>query len=96
MDDRFDRERTVKIIAGWRLRAPKSLTSSAVKVVFFLASNSGREACPSFSNLSPVPCELTGDKPNDSYGFVGLHDLAGIISPRAHSQHAIVAVRRQP
>jgi len=33
--------------------------------------------------------ELTGEKPSDSYGFVAPHDLADIISPRPHSQHAI-------
>lgn len=70
------------------------------KVVFFLASNSGRGA---WSNASRIcrQChstlmslkleitELTGNKPSDSYEFVGPHELAIILNPQPHSQHAI-------
>lgn len=51
--------------------------------MFFLTGNNG-EGAPihRFSNLSPEP--LVSDEPSDSYGFVGPHYLAGIISPRPH------------
>lgn len=33
--------------------------------------------------------ELTGNKPSDSYEFVGSYELAIILNPQPHSQHAI-------
>ncbi|MCW0422137.1 hypothetical protein NB713_000080 [Xanthomonas sacchari] len=70
------------------------------KVVFFLASNSGRgdwsnasricRQCHStLMSLKLEITELTGIKPSDSYEFVGPHELAIILDPRPHSQHAI-------
>jgi hypothetical protein len=84
VNDRCDRARTVKIITGSRLRIQKPHTASAVKVVFFLASNSGRGAWSTASricrqchstlmSIKREIIELTGEKPSDSYGFDGPH-----------------------
>lgn len=70
------------------------------KVVFFLASSSGRgdwsmapricRQCHStLMSLKLEITELTGIKPPDSYGFVSPSELANIIDCRPHSQHAI-------
>jgi len=51
MDDRCDRKRTVKIIAGSPLLALTRDPACAVKVVFFLTGNSGKVPGPQLLEL---------------------------------------------